>query len=107
MNKILIIEDDMWISSSLKLYLENSNYDVFLHDEWIKAVKNIKKINPDIVILDINLPWKDWIQITEDIRKFSSIPIIMLTARSGELDRIKWLEIWADDYIYKKNIWWF
>ncbi len=101
MNKILIIEDDKWISSSLKLYLENSNYDVFLHYEWNKAIKKMKKINPDIVILDINLPGKDWIQITEEIRKFSSIPIIMLTARSSELDRINWLEIWADDYIAK------
>ncbi len=101
MNKLLIVEDDKWISSSLKLYLENSNYDVFLHDEWNKAIKKMKKIKPDIVILDINLPGKNWIEITEEIRKFSNLPIIMLTARSSELDRIKWLEIWADDYIAK------
>lgn len=101
MNKILIIEDDKWISASLKLYLENSNYDVVLHHEWSKAVKKFKNLNPDILILDINLPWKDWIEITKEIRKFSSVPIIMLTARSSELDRINWLEIWADDYIAK------
>ena len=101
MNKILIIEDDKWISTSLKLYLENSNYNVELHDEWWNAVKKFKKLNPDLIILDINLPWKDWIVITKEIREFSQVPIIMLTARWSELDRIKWLEIWADDYIAK------
>jgi two-component system response regulator BaeR len=101
MNKILIIEDDKWISTSLKLYLWNSNYDIYLHYEWGDAIKKIKEINPDIVILDINLPWKDGIQITKEVRDFSQIPIIMLTARSGEIDRVVWLEIWADDYIAK------
>lgn len=61
----------------------------------------MREINPDIIILDINLPWKDGIQITKEIREFSQIPIIMLTARSGEIDRVVWLEIWADDYIAK------
>jgi DNA-binding response OmpR family regulator len=101
MNKILIIEDDKWISASLKLYLENSNYNIILHDEWSKAVEKLKITKPDLVILDINLPWKDWIEITKEIREFSSIPIIMLTARWSELDRVNWLEIWADDYIAK------
>lgn len=101
MKKILIIEDDKWISASLKLYLENSNFDCYIHDEWINAITVIKDINPDIIILDINLPWKDWIEITREYREDWIIPIIMLTARSSELDRINWLEIWADDYIAK------
>jgi len=101
MKKILIIEDDKWISASLKLYLENSNYDIYLHFEWLKAIDEIKKITPSLIILDINLPGKDWIQITKELREFSSIPIIMLTARTSELDRVNWLEIWADDYIAK------
>jgi len=101
MKKILIIEDDKWISASLKLYLENSNYDVALHFEWLDAVNKIKTTNPELIILDVNLPWKDGIQITKEVREFSSIPIIMLTARTSELDRITWLEIWADDYIAK------
>ena len=101
MNKILIIEDDKWISASLKLYLENSNYNICLYFEWLKAIDEIKKVNPDLVILDINLPWKDWIQITKELRAFSSLPVIMLTARSSELDRVNWLEIGADDYIAK------
>lgn len=101
MKKILIIEDDKWISASLKLYLENSNYNIELHYDWIDAVEKFKKTNPDLIILDINLPWKDWIEITKEIRKNSQIPIVILTARWSELDRINWLEIWADDYIAK------
>ena len=101
MEKILIIEDDIWISQSLKLYLENSNFEVFLHGEWNDAIKTIKKIEPNIIILDINLPWKDWINICKETRNFSKVPIIMLTARWSELDKINWLEVWADDYIAK------
>lgn len=101
MKKILIIEDDKWISASLKLYLENSNYNIELHYDWIDAVEKFKIINPDLIILDINLPWKDWIEITKEIRENSQVPIVMLTARWSELDRINWLEIWADDYIAK------
>ena len=101
MKRLLIIEDDVWISHSLKLYLENSNLIVDLHHEWWKSVKIIKDNNYDLVILDINLPVKDGIQICKEVREFSQIPIIMLTARSSELDRINWLEIWADDYIAK------
>lgn len=101
MKKILIIEDDTWISASLKLYLENSNFEVFVHNEWLYAIDKINELKPDIIILDLNLPWKNGIDITKEYRLNWAIPIIMLTARSSELDRINWLEIWADDYIAK------
>lgn len=101
MKKILIIEDDKWISASLKLYLENSDFEVFLHDEWLNAIDVINNTNPDLIILDLNLPWKNGIDITREYRLSWNTPIIMLTARSSELDRINGLEIWADDYIAK------
>ena len=101
MEKILIIEDDIWISNSLKLYLENSNFNILLYHTWLKAVEKIKSINPDLIILDINLPEMDGMEICKELRTFSSIPVIMLTARDSEYDRISWLEIWADDYIAK------
>lgn len=101
MKKILIIEDDLWISTSLKLYLENSNFEVEVYNTWENAVSFIKKIKPDLIILDINLPVQNWIEITEDLRKTDSTPIIILTARWEEDDRVKWLEVWADDYIAK------
>ncbi len=101
MKKILIIEDDNGISNSLKLYLESSNFKVSIEENWAKALSKIKKVNPDLIILDLNLPGKDWIEITKEYRKDWTIPIIMLTARSWELDRISGLENWADDYIAK------
>ena len=101
MKKILIIEDDLWISTSLKLYLENSNFEVEVYNTWENAVSFIKKIKPDLIILDINLPVQNWIEITEDLRKTDSTPIITLTARWEEDDRVNWLEVWADDYIAK------
>jgi DNA-binding response OmpR family regulator len=101
MEKILIIEDDIWISNSLKLYLENSNFNIELYHSWDKAIEEIKNKKPDLIILDINLPKKDWIQICLELRKFSNTPVIMLTARDSEYDKISWLENWADDYIAK------
>ncbi len=101
MQKILIVEDDKWISHSLKLYLENSNFEVHLYYEWLGALEEIAKIKPDLLILDINLPGKNGIEIAKEIRINSSLPIVILTARWSELDRITWLEIWADDYIAK------
>lgn len=101
MKKIYIIEDDVWISTSLKLYLENSDFKVFLYDSGDKASEKILEANPDLVILDINLPVKSWIEIASELRKETNLPIIMLTAKTWESDRIKWFESWADDYIAK------
>jgi len=101
MKKILIIEDDLWISNSLKLYLENSSFIAMLHDTWDKAIEKIKEIKPDLIIVDINLPVKSGIEICRELRTFSSIPVVMLTARASENDRILWLDLWADDYIAK------
>lgn len=101
MKKILIIEDDIGILQSLKLYLENSDFIVDIHKEWNLAIKKFKNSNPDLIILDINLPNKSWIEICSEIRDFSNIPIIVLTARTWEFDKIQLLEIWADDYIAK------
>ena len=101
MQKILIIEDDIWISNSLKLYLENSNYETEICHNWWKAIEKIQKTQPDLIILDINLPEKDWMQICKELRVFSNIPVVMLTARDSEYDRVSGLEIWADDYIAK------
>ncbi len=101
MKKIYIIEDDIGISTSLKLYLENSDFKVYLYDSWDKASEKILEKNVDLVILDINLPVKSWIEIANELRKKWNIPIIMLTAKTRESDRIKWFESWADDYIAK------
>lgn len=101
MKKILIIEDDIWISTSLKLYLENSDFEIVLYHTGEKAVEFIRETSPDLIILDINLPEKNWIEITKELRKIDNTPIIMLTARWDEIDKITWLEVWADDYVSK------
>jgi two-component system response regulator VicR len=93
MNRLLLIEDDIGIANSLKLYLENSDFDVFLHKTGKDAKKMIEKYQPDLLILDINLPVKNGIEITKEIRETSDLPIVMLTARSSEMDRIIGLEI--------------
>lgn len=101
MKKILIIEDDIGISESLKLYLENSDFvvEVFRTGEW--ASEKVQETSPDLVILDINLPKKDGIEVCREIRDFSSLPIIMLTAKVSEGDKINGFEVGADDYIAK------
>lgn len=101
MHKILIVEDDIWISNSLKLYLENSNFEVDVEKSWEDATNKILWNNYSLIILDLNLPKKDWITICKEVREKSNIPIIMLTARNTENNRVLWLEIWADDYISK------
>lgn len=101
MHNLLIIEDDVWISNSLKLYLENSSINVDLENSWLYWVEKILNWNYDLIILDLNLPWKDWITICREVREKSNIPIIMLTAKNSELDKIMWLENGADDYVSK------
>ncbi|RAL56629.1 hypothetical protein BLD25_03130 [Candidatus Gracilibacteria bacterium GN02-872] len=101
MKKILIIEDDLGISGSLKLYLENSGFEVILYSTGEKAIEFIKETLPDLIILDLNLPGKDGIEITKELRETDNTPIVMLTARTSELDKIRGLEIGADDYVAK------
>lgn len=101
MSKILIIEDDIWISNSLKLYLENSFFDVEIESSGSYAVEKILSWKYELIILDLNLPGKDGMTICKEVRKTSHIPIVMLTAKNSELDKVIWLEIGADDYVSK------
>lgn len=101
MQKIYIVEDDIGISKSLDLYLKNSWYEVNFQNTWENALENILKSNPDLVILDINLPVKNGIEICKELREKNTIPIIMLTARNMEKDKLDAFSYWADDYISK------
>ena len=101
MKKILIIEDDIGISHSLKIYLENFDFEIDLFHSGVWAIEYITRTQPDLIILDINLPGMSGIDICKEYRHISQTPIVMLTARSSELDKITGLEIGADDYIAK------
>jgi two-component system, OmpR family, response regulator RegX3 len=101
MSKLLLVEDDSGISTPLSLYLENAWYEVILCRDWGSAEEVWAAEKPAIVILDINLPGKTGIEICRDIRTKSDTPIIMLSARESEEDKVTLLELGADDYVAK------
>jgi two-component system, OmpR family, response regulator RegX3 len=101
MPKLLLVEDDSGISTPLSLYLENAWYEVILCRDGALAEELFASEKPAIVILDINLPGKTGIEICRDIRTKSDTPIIMLSARESEEDKVTLLELGADDYVAK------
>lgn len=101
MKKLLLIEDDKGISESLSLYLEQSGYAMCVCGEGDMALDMFNEYRPQLVILDLNLPGKNGFEICKEIREISNIPIIILSARSGEEDKILGLELGADDYVSK------
>ena len=100
-NKILVVDDDLNICELLKLYLENDGYVVFTGNDGQEAVEMFQSKTPDLVLLDIMLPKKDGWQVCREIRKTSSAPIIMLTAKGETFDKVLGLELGADDYVVK------
>ncbi|MCI6244738.1 MAG: response regulator transcription factor [Eubacterium sp.] len=100
-NKILVVDDDLNICELLKLYLENEGYTVFTANDGQAAVDTFAAKTPDLVLLDIMLPKMDGWQVCREIRKNSSAPIIMLTAKGETFDKVLGLELGADDYVTK------
>lgn len=98
--RVLVVEDESKIADIVKAYLEKEKYDVTLADTGQKAISALKD-GFDLIILDLMLPDMDGEDICETIRNDSDVPIIMLTAKSEEEDRIKGLGIGADDYVVK------
>ena len=100
-NKILVVDDDLHICELLKLYLENENYTVYVANDGQSAVDIFAAKAPDLVLLDIMLPKMDGWQVCREIRKSSSVPIIMLSAKGETFDKVLGLELGADDYVTK------
>lgn len=100
-NKILVVDDDINICELLQLYLENEGYTVFVANNGQEAVDKFAAKEPDLVLLDIMLPKMDGWQVCREIRKTSSAPIIMLTAKGETFDKVLGLELGADDYVTK------
>ncbi|MBF0351307.1 MAG: response regulator [SAR324 cluster bacterium] len=98
---ILIVEDEPKIAHLLRDYLRKNGYNVICVSQGDHALAQIRRQEPQLMLLDIMLPQMDGLEVCRQVRKFSSLPIIMLTARVEELDRILGLEIGADDYICK------
>lgn len=99
--KLLLVEDDRGISTPLSLYLKNSGYEVILCENGLDVEWVLAEEKPEIIILDINLPGKTGVEICRDIRAKSNIPIVMLSARESEEDKVTLLELGADDYVSK------
>jgi DNA-binding response OmpR family regulator len=99
--KILIIEDEDGIIHLLNLYLKNAGYDVVVAKDGADGLALHARIHPDLVILDIMLPAIDGFEVCRRIRAWSNTPILMLTARIDEEDRIAGLDLGADDYLTK------
>ncbi len=101
MPKILLIEDDTGIITPLSLYIEQSGYSIVLCQNGNDALDVFATEKPALVVLDINLPGKNGIEICEAIRAISETPIIILSARESEDDKVMLLGLGADDYVSK------
>ena len=101
MIKVLIVDDEPQIRDILRLYFEKEDFQVYEAVDGAQALLSLQSIAPQLIILDIMMPTLDGIEVCKQVRKISTVPIIMLTARSEDDDRIMGLEIGADDYIGK------
>ena len=99
--RILIVEDEVKIAQILVDYLQNDGYETDVLHSGGNAVETVRKSPPDLVILDLMLPEKDGVTICNEVRQFSNVPIMMLTAKVDEIDRLMGLEVGADDYVCK------
>ena len=101
MEQVLIVEDEPKIADLLQKYLQNANFRTHCIKDGLQVVDWVQQEKPNLILLDVMLPGKDGLEICKDIRRFSAVPIIMLTARVEEIDRLLGLELGADDYICK------
>ena len=101
MKTILVVDDEVKIVQIVRDYLERAGFGVVSAADGRTALERLRSTRPDMLILDLGLPDIDGLDITREVRRISSAPILMLTARSDETDKIVGLELGADDYITK------
>jgi len=98
---ILVVDDEKNICELLRLYLEKDGYKVKTAYDGVQAVQCIKDYSPDLVLLDVMMPEMDGWEVCGEVRKFSKVPIIMLTAKGESFDKVMELDLGADDYVVK------
>jgi len=101
MNKVLIVDDDKSLLEVLKYNLTNENYSVITAEDGVQALELARREKPDLIILDIMLPGIDGLEVCRILRKEMPVPILMLTAKTEEVDKVVGLELGADDYMPK------
>ena len=99
--RVFVVEDEPQIAKILKDYMTNAGYDVEIFGDGRSALDAFEKKHPDLILLDLMLPEVDGLTVCKEVRKVSELPIIMLTAKAEEIDRLLGLELGADDYICK------
>lgn len=100
-NSVVIVDDDAKLTKLLQTYFEKEGFTTWTVHEGLEAVRMVREKKPDIIILDLMLPGIDGWEICRRVRKDSDVPILMLTARDEETDRLIGLEMGADDYVTK------
>ena len=101
MRTILVVEDEPQIAALVRDYLEHAGFAVRIAATGEAALQAVRRDRPDLVVLDLGLPGLDGLDVTRAIRRESNLPVIMLTARDDELDKLLGLELGADDYLTK------
>lgn len=100
-NRILIVDDETKITDVLRIYLERDGFQVATAANGKQAIERTSTYNPDLIVLDLNLPDVDGLEVCRTVRRTSNVPVIMLTGRGEEVDKIVGLELGADDYVTK------
>ncbi len=101
MAKILVIDDEVQIADIIKFNLEKEGYEVDTASDGEKGIEKVSSFQPDLLILDIMMPKIDGFEVLKQVRKKYKFPIIMLTAKEDEVDKVLGLELGADDYVVK------
>ena len=101
MSKIMIVEDEVTIREELEIFLTRYGYEVLVPDDFSNIIDYVKSKNPNLILLDINLPIFDGYYICREIRKFSEVPIIIVTSRDSDVDELMSMNLGADDFITK------
>jgi len=99
--KVLAIDDEENVCDLISAYFDKAGYEVMTAADGVDGIEKARLYRPDMIILDLMLPGMDGLDVCKEIRKSSNVPIIMLTARTDEVDRVLGLEIGADDYLTK------
>jgi DNA-binding response OmpR family regulator len=99
--RILVVEDETKIARLVRDYLEHAGFEAEVVGDGDTALASARRSRPDLVVLDLGLPGRDGLDVARVLRRTSSVPIVMLTARGDEIDRVVGLELGADDYVVK------
>lgn len=99
--RILVVEDEEKIASAMRDYLQAAGYQVEILERGDTALERVREQAPDVLLLDVMLPGLDGMEVCRQVRGFSNLPILMVTARVEEIDRLLGLELGADDYLCK------